>query len=117
MQAIVLDCSYQPELNCELLPNQPKWKPLLKSKMILAIVLAILISTSTMSILEPCLPLWLIQYLKPNKWQLGTVFIPDSLGYFVGTNFCASIAYRYGQIKISCLSLLLVGISAIMVRF
>lgn len=95
--------------------QKPKWKPLLESKMILAIVIAIWFSTSTMAILEPCLPLWLMTYLKPNKWQLGTVFIPDSIGYFVGTNFFGSIAYRFGQIKVSCLSLLLVGISSILV--
>lgn len=84
--------------------------------MILAIVVAIWFSTSTMAILEPCLPIWLMQYLKPTKWQLGTVFIPDSIGYFVGTNFFGSIAYKYGQIKLSCLSLLLVGISSVLVR-
>ena len=83
--------------------------------MILAIVIAIWFSTSTMAILEPCLPIWLMQYLKPTKWQLGTVFIPDSIGYFVGTNFFGSIAFKYGQIKISCISLILVGISSILV--
>lgn len=97
------------------LHQQPKWKPLLQSKMILAIVIAIWFSTSTMAILEPCLPIWLMQYLKPTKWQLGTVFIPDSIGYFVGTNFFGSIAYKYGQIKVSCISLLLVGISSVLV--
>lgn len=102
-------------------PDEPKqelksrYGPLLQNKLILAIVIAIWISTSTMAILEPCLPIWLLAHLKPKKWQLGTVFIPDSLGYFMGTNFFGSIAYNFGQIKSSCLSLILIGVSCMFV--
>ncbi|XP_016977940.2 synaptic vesicular amine transporter [Drosophila rhopaloa] len=112
LQLLTMDLSVQPEVVVE---EAPKWRPLLECKMILAIVLAIWFSTSTMAMLEPCLPIWLIQYLKPNKWQLGTVFIPDSVGYFVGTNFFGSIAYKYGQVKVSCISLLLVGVASILI--
>ncbi|SPP81210.1 synaptic vesicular amine transporter [Drosophila guanche] len=112
LQLLTMDLSVQPQVVVE---ETPKWRPLLECKMILAIVLAIWFSTSTMAMLEPCLPIWLIQYLKPNKWQLGTVFIPDSVGYFVGTNFFGSVAYRFGQVKISCISLLLVGIASILI--
>ncbi|XP_017083973.1 synaptic vesicular amine transporter [Drosophila eugracilis] len=112
LQLLTMDLSVQPEVVVE---ETPKWRPLLECKMILAIVLAIWFSTSTMAMLEPCLPIWLIQYLKPNKWQLGTVFIPDSVGYFVGTNFFGSIAYKYGQVKVSCISLLLVGVASILI--
>ncbi|XP_017039775.1 synaptic vesicular amine transporter [Drosophila ficusphila] len=112
LQLLTMDLSVQPEVVVE---ETPKWRPLLECKMILAIVLAIWFSTSTMAMLEPCLPIWLIQYLKPNKWQLGAVFIPDSVGYFVGTNFFGSIAYKYGQVKVSCISLLLVGVASILI--
>lgn len=94
---------------------KPKYGPLLKNKLIIAIVIAIWISTSTMAILEPCLPIWLLAHLKPKKWQLGTVFIPDSLGYFMGTNCFGSVAYNFGQIKSSCLSLILIGVSCFFV--
>lgn len=113
LQLLTMDLSVQSEVM--VVKHETKWRPLLECKMILAIVIAIWLSTSTMAILEPCLPIWLIQYLQPNKWQLGTVFIPDSIGYFVGTNFFGSIAYRYGQVKISCISLLLVGIASVLI--
>ncbi|XP_043654842.1 synaptic vesicular amine transporter [Drosophila teissieri] len=112
LQLLTMDLTVQPEVVVE---DSPKWRTLLECKMILAIVLAIWFSTSTMAMLEPCLPIWLIQYLKPNKWQLGTVFIPDSVGYFVGTNFFGSIAYKYGQVKVSCVSLLLVGVASVLI--
>lgn len=83
--------------------------------MILALILAIWFSTSVMAVLEPCLPIWLMQHLKPTRWQLGTVFIPDSVGYFVGTNFFGSVAYKYGQVKIACISMVLIGISTMLV--
>lgn len=51
-----------------------------------------------------------------QKWQLGTVFIPDSLGYLIGTNFFGSLSYTLGQWKVAVLATLLVGISAIMVN-
>ncbi|XP_053970159.1 synaptic vesicular amine transporter [Anastrepha ludens] len=113
MQLLSMDLSVQPEVTTDADEQLPKWRPLLESKMILAIVVAIWFSTSTMAILEPCLPIWLIQHLHPTKWQLGTVFIPDSVGYFIGTNFFGTFAYKYGQVKISCIALLLVGISSI----
>uniref|UniRef100_W8BWV6 Synaptic vesicular amine transporter n=2 Tax=Ceratitis capitata TaxID=7213 RepID=W8BWV6_CERCA len=115
MQLLTMDLSIQPEVTTESDEQQQKWRPLLESKMILAIVVAIWFSTSTMAILEPCLPIWLIQNLHPTKWQLGTVFIPDSVGYFIGTNFFGTFAYKYGQVKISCIALLLVGISSILI--
>ncbi|XP_043600124.1 chromaffin granule amine transporter-like isoform X2 [Bombus pyrosoma] len=53
--------------------------------------------------------------MNTEKWQLGTVFIPDSVGYLIGTNFFGMIAYRYGRSKIAVLAMLLVGISVILI--
>lgn len=92
-----------------------KWWPLLTDQTIFLVACAIWISTSAMAVLEPCLPIWLISNLHPKKWQLGTVFIPDSIGYLLGTNFFGSIAYKVGQLKLSVLAMILVGISCIVV--
>lgn len=113
MQLLTMDLSVQPEVTLEA--GYPKWRPIFDSKMILAIVVAILVSTSSMAILEPCLPIWLMEHLRPYKWQLGTVFIPDSVGYFIGTNFFGTVAYNFGQIKVSCMSLLLVGVASVLI--
>uniref|UniRef100_A0A182QCQ9 Major facilitator superfamily (MFS) profile domain-containing protein n=1 Tax=Anopheles farauti TaxID=69004 RepID=A0A182QCQ9_9DIPT len=91
------------------------WWPLLNNRLVLVIVGGIWISTSAMAILEPCLPIWMINQLHPKKWQLGTVFIPDSIGYWVGTNFFGSVAYRFGQIRVAIVALLLVGSSCILI--
>lgn len=68
-----------------------------------------------MAILEPLLPIWLISHLHPKKWQLGTVFIPDSAGYFIGTNFFGAFAFRVGQVKMSVMAIMVVGISCFVI--
>ncbi|XP_067118303.1 synaptic vesicular amine transporter-like isoform X2 [Centruroides vittatus] len=78
---------------------------------------AICISTSAMSILEPCLPIWLIEVMSPPKWQLGLVFIPDSLGYLIGTNFFGPISFKFGRWLTAMLSLFLVGACAMTIPF
>ncbi|XP_034179868.1 synaptic vesicular amine transporter [Osmia lignaria lignaria] len=95
--------------------QKASWTHLLSDPHILIIFGAIWCSTSPMAILEPCLPIWLRTHVKPKKWQLGTVFIPDSIGYLVGTNFFGMIAYRYGRSKVAVLAMFVVGISAILI--
>ena len=62
-----------------------------------------------MALLEPCLPIWLMDKIKPPKWQLGTVFLPDSIGYWVGTNFFAVVALKQGRHKTAMAALMLLG--------
>ncbi|XP_032675490.1 synaptic vesicular amine transporter-like [Odontomachus brunneus] len=95
--------------------EQGTWMHLLSNSHILIISGAIWCSTSPIAILEPCLPIWLRTHIKPKKWQLGTVFIPDSVGYLIGTNFFGMIAYRYGRSKVAILAMFLVGVNAVLI--
>lgn len=111
LQILTLDV----QTNTEPSEQQPTWLHLLSNPHILIISGAIWCSTSPMAILEPCLPIWLRTHIKPKKWQLGTVFIPDSVGYLIGTNFFGVIAYRYGRSKVAILAMFVVGVSAILI--
>ncbi|KAH0952978.1 hypothetical protein HN011_011020 [Eciton burchellii] len=103
------------QTNAESNEQQGTWMHLLSNPHILIISGAIWCSTSPMAILEPCLPIWLRAHIKPKKWQLGMVFIPDSVGYLIGTNFFGMITYRYGRSKVAILAMFVVGISAILI--
>ncbi|CAG9568485.1 unnamed protein product [Danaus chrysippus] len=46
---------------------------------------AVLLTTSVMAALEPCLPLWIMDRFHPQRWALGAVFIPDSAGYLLAS--------------------------------
>ncbi|KAL3268375.1 hypothetical protein HHI36_007491 [Cryptolaemus montrouzieri] len=62
---------------------------LLKDRKTMIATCAIGVSTTTMAVLEPCIPIWLLGhfYPPPPRWLLGAVFIPDSIGYFLGSHF------------------------------
>ncbi|GAB6031559.1 hypothetical protein CHUAL_009324 [Chamberlinius hualienensis] len=90
-------------------------KNILKDPDVLIITGSVWVSTSALAVLEPCLPIWLMDNIAPEKWQLGTVFIPDSIGYLIGTTFFGVVSYRIGRWLMALLSLLVVGISALLV--
>ncbi|CAK9824459.1 Synaptic vesicular amine transporter [Anthophora retusa] len=113
LQVLTLDV----ETKTETSERKTSWTHLLSDSHILIIFGAIWCSTSPMAILEPCLPIWLRTHIKPKKWQLGTVFIPDSVGYLIGTNFFGMIAYRYGRSKVAVLAMFVVGISTFLIPF
>ena len=39
----------------------------------------------------------MIKHLNIGYYFLGTIFLPDSIGYVVGTNTFGLIAYRFGR--------------------
>ncbi|XP_023029081.2 synaptic vesicular amine transporter [Leptinotarsa decemlineata] len=84
---------------------------LLKDKKSLIAAFTICVCTSSMAILEPCVPMWLLARLTPppSRWQLGAVFIPDSIGYFIGSQFAGLLPVQPWRIAIS--SLVITGLS------
>jgi hypothetical protein len=51
--------------------------------------------------------------IEPN--QTGLVFIPDSIGYLIGTSLFAKPALQIGRLLMAKVALLLVGVCAILV--
>ncbi|XP_046447395.1 synaptic vesicular amine transporter-like isoform X2 [Daphnia pulex] len=97
-------------------PVEPPQQYVHHRHLVLGVVVgAIFISTSVMSLLEPCLPFWLMKTMKPERWQLGAVFIPDSCGYLLTTHFLGGLAYRVGRWKVAMLSMIILGISCTLV--
>ena len=54
----------------------------------------------------------MISLSQPQKWQLGVVFIPDSIGYFLGTSCTAGPSYRFGRWRAALLAMMLVALAA-----
>lgn len=104
-----------PKRECTSLAFSTTTKTLLRDPYILSVIVAVCASTTAMATLEPCLPLWLMETMNPEPWQLGTAFVPDSIGYFIGSSFFGVFALRVGRWKCSLISMLVVGISAICV--
>lgn len=128
---MALTTSPSPEFNLT-------WCYTLKNVFILLIFGALFLSSSTVAVLEPCLPAWLVQNIKIEvramrvrclyfliqlrryqfqKWQAAFIFLPDSFGYLIGTSAFGTLSHRYGKWKTTTLALLLIGISMIMVSW
>ncbi|XP_076317026.1 synaptic vesicular amine transporter-like isoform X2 [Tachypleus tridentatus] len=109
LQFIILQPGIAPET---MLQSSPL-KLLVTDPNILIACGAVWVSTSVMAVLEPCLPVWLMDTMELPRWQLGTVFVPDSIGYLLGTNLFGSVAFRIGRWLAASVSLLVVGVCAI----
>ncbi|XP_075985838.1 synaptic vesicular amine transporter-like [Anticarsia gemmatalis] len=60
----------------------------------------VLLTTSVMAALEPCLPLWLAHKFHPARWQTGVVFVPDSVGYLLAASG-GDLARRLGAERVA----------------
>ncbi|KAL8576328.1 hypothetical protein ACOMHN_006251 [Nucella lapillus] len=70
---------------------------LLRDPYILVASGAVMLTTMSMAVLEPTVPLWIMSTMHVEKWQLGLVFLPDSIGYLIGTNGFGLVARRIGR--------------------
>ncbi|XP_022910038.2 synaptic vesicular amine transporter [Onthophagus taurus] len=84
------------------------WIELMKYHKTIIIAASICISTGAMAILEPCIPMWMIAHFDPppSKWQLGAVFIPDSVGYLIGSNFIGLLSITSWRIALGAMTLI-----------
>lgn len=93
------------------------YRILFSDRDILIISGAVGLSTAGIATLEPCLPIWLRSTIKPEEWQLGTAFIPDSIGYLIGTNLFGFVATKFGKWRTAAASNISVGISLLILPF
>uniref|UniRef100_A0A3P8U593 Solute carrier family 18 member A1 n=1 Tax=Amphiprion percula TaxID=161767 RepID=A0A3P8U593_AMPPE len=63
------------------------------------------------AILEPTLPIWMMQTMCSPKWQLGMAFLPASISYLIGTNLFGILANKMGRWLCSMLGMFIVGVS------
>lgn len=75
---------------------------------------AVLLTTSVMATLEPCLPLWLAEKFHPARWAAGAVFVPDSAGYLLATTLLGGVAARSGAERVALLGCVAVGLAALL---
>ncbi|XP_035235087.1 chromaffin granule amine transporter [Anguilla anguilla] len=69
------------------------------------------------AMLEPTLPIWMMQTMCSPKWQLGMAFLPASMSYLIGTNLFGILANKMGRWLCSMIGMVIVGISLLCVPF
>lgn len=47
--------------------------------------------------LEPSLPIWMMDTMGAERWQQGVSFLPASISYLIGTNLFGPLGHRMGR--------------------
>ncbi|NXV98364.1 VMAT1 protein, partial [Calonectris borealis] len=108
-------CILQPS---KVSPESTKGTPvftLLRDPYILVAAGALCFSNMGVAMLEPTLPIWMMQTMCSPKWQLGMGFLPASISYLIGTNLFGILANKMGRWLCSLIGMAVVGISLLCV--
>uniref|UniRef100_A0A672RDK6 Solute carrier family 18 member A1 n=1 Tax=Sinocyclocheilus grahami TaxID=75366 RepID=A0A672RDK6_SINGR len=90
---------------------------LLKDPYILISAGSLCFANMGVAILEPTLPIWMMQTMCSPKWQLGMAFLPASVSYLIGTNLFGILANKMGRWLCSMIGMFIIGISLLCVPF
>ncbi|XP_070820574.1 chromaffin granule amine transporter isoform X3 [Chaetodon trifascialis] len=110
-------CILQPS---KISPGSVEGTPLLtllKDPYILISAGSLCFANMGVAILEPTLPIWMLQTMCSPKWQLGMAFLPASISYLIGTNLFGVLANKMGRWLCSMLGMFIVGVSLLCVPF
>uniref|UniRef100_A0A087XTL4 Solute carrier family 18 member A1 n=1 Tax=Poecilia formosa TaxID=48698 RepID=A0A087XTL4_POEFO len=110
-------CILQPSKIC---PGSVEGTPLLtllKDPYILISAGSLCFANMGVAILEPTLPIWMMQTMCSPKWQLGIAFLPASISYLIGTNLFGLLANKMGRWLCSMVGMFIVGVSLLCVPF
>ncbi|XP_013878271.1 chromaffin granule amine transporter [Austrofundulus limnaeus] len=110
-------CILQPS---KISPGSVEGTPLLtllKDPYILISAGSLCFANMGVAILEPTLPIWMMQTMCSPKWQLGMAFLPASVSYLIGTNLFGVLANKMGRWLCSMLGMFIVGVSLLCVPF
>jgi hypothetical protein len=47
--------------------------------------------------LEPSLPIWMMDTMHAGRWKQGVTFLPASVSYLIGTNLFGPLGHRMGR--------------------
>lgn len=67
------------------------------------------------AMLEPSLPLWMVDNMGATRWEQGVAFLPASISYLIGTNLFGPLGHKIGRWFAACLGLIIIGCCLIMV--
>uniref|UniRef100_A0A3Q2VNE8 Solute carrier family 18 member 2 n=1 Tax=Haplochromis burtoni TaxID=8153 RepID=A0A3Q2VNE8_HAPBU len=70
---------------------------LMKDPYIIIAAGAICFGNMAIGMMEPTVPIWMMETMCARKWQLGVAFLPASISYLIGTNIFGTFAHKMGS--------------------
>ncbi|XP_037949450.1 synaptic vesicular amine transporter isoform X2 [Teleopsis dalmanni] len=93
----------------------PSLKALISDPYILIAAGAITFANMGIAMLEPSLPLWMVDNMGATRWEQGVAFLPASISYLIGTNLFGPLGHKIGRWFAACLGLVIIGGCLIMI--
>ena len=93
------------------------WRHEVKIKLCSFLKGAITFANMGIAMLEPSLPIFMMDRMDAEKWQIGATFLPASISYLIGTNLFGPLGHRMGRWLASFVGLTIIGLALICVRF
>lgn len=91
--------------------DPPSLKSLVSDPYILIAAGAITFANMGIAMLEPSLPIWMMDNMDASRWQVGVAFLPASISYLIGTNLFGPLGHMIGRWLAALLGLVIIGIS------
>ncbi len=111
LQLLILQPAIQKEES-----EAPSLKNLIKDPYILIAAGAISFGNMGIAMLEPSLPIWMINTMKSENWQLGAAFLPASISYLLGTNLFGRLAFKIGRWLCAMIGMIIIAVSLLLVN-
>lgn len=90
-------------------PEGAGLKELIKDPYIIAAAGSISIGNLGIAMLEPSLPLWMMESWGAESFERGAAFLPASISYLIGTNIFGPLAHRIGRWLSGFIGLIVIG--------
>nr|CAH0112110.1 unnamed protein product [Daphnia galeata] len=95
----------------------PSVKELLMDPYIIVAAGAITFGNMGIAMLEPSLPIWMMDTMCAPKWQLGVAFLPASIAYLIGTNLFGPLGHKMGRWLAALVGLVVIGVCLMLIPF
>jgi len=95
----------------------PSLKALIADPYIQICAGAITFANMGIAMLEPSLPLHMMDTMGSNRLELGAAFLPASISYLIGTNLFGPLGHRMGRWKAALIGLAVIGVSLMFIPF
>ncbi|GAB0097373.1 synaptic vesicular amine transporter [Sergentomyia squamirostris] len=88
----------------------PSLKALICDPYIIIAAGAITFANMGIAMLEPSLPIWMMDNMGASKWEQGVTFLPASISYLIGTNVFGPLGHKIGRWRAALLGLMIIGL-------
>uniref|UniRef100_A0A8W7PCL1 Major facilitator superfamily (MFS) profile domain-containing protein n=1 Tax=Anopheles coluzzii TaxID=1518534 RepID=A0A8W7PCL1_ANOCL len=90
--------------------DPPSLKALVTDPYIIIAAGAITFANMGIAMLEPSLPIWMMDNMGASRWEQGVTFLPASISYLIGTNLFGPLGHRIGRWLAALLGLVIIGL-------